>query len=169
MWETWGCLGRRGDGAGGGPGGQQLGLARAEWATGAPQSTRRRTERAARRRADGGVRGGDETGGWFRGRHLDGKETLYAGVSLGEVLRAAGVRFDPGMAGLRETVSAAVLVEGADGYRVVFALAELDPALNEGRVILLADTRDGQPLGTNAGGPLRLVVPAEERPVRWVR
>jgi hypothetical protein len=38
-----------------------------------------------------------------------------------------------------------VVVEGIDGYRAVCALAELDPELTD-RVILLADTKDGQPL-----------------------
>ena len=60
-----------------------------------------------------------------------------------------------------------LLVEAADGYRVVFALPELDPAFTE-RVVLLADHRDGQPL-TPAEGPLRLVVPDEKRQARWVR
>ena len=96
-----------------------------------------------------------------------GKELTYAGVPLVEVLRAAGLVLDPGMAGIRQTVSASVLVEAADGYRAVFALAELDPALTD-RVILLADTRDGQPLGPGEG-PLRLVVPGDKRPARAVR
>ena len=100
--------------------------------------------------------------------HRDaGKEALYAGTPLVEVLRAAGLVLDPGMAGVRQTVAASVLVEAADGYRAVFALAELDPALTD-RVILLADTRDGQPLGP-AEGPLRLVVPGDKRPARAVR
>ena len=60
-----------------------------------------------------------------------------------------------------------LLVEAADGYRVIFALPELDPAFTE-RVVLLADHRDGQPLST-AEGPLRLVVPDEKRHARWVR
>ena len=96
-----------------------------------------------------------------------GKEIAYAGVPLVEVLRAAGLTLDPGMAGIRQTVAASVLVEGADGYRAVFALAELDPALTD-RVILLADTRDDQPLGAGEG-PLRLVVPGDKRPARAVR
>jgi hypothetical protein len=60
-----------------------------------------------------------------------------------------------------------LLVEAADGYRVVFAFPELDPAFTE-RVVLLADQRDGQPLAT-AEGPLRLVVPDEKRQARGVR
>jgi len=58
-------------------------------------------------------------------------------------------------------------VEAADGYRVVFAVAELDPASTD-RVVLLADRRDGKPL-VGAQGPLRIVVPDEKRHSRWVR
>ena len=54
-----------------------------------------------------------------------------------------------------------LLVEAADGYRVVFALPELDRRFTE-RVVLLAEHRDGQPLAA-AEGPLRLVVPEEKR------
>jgi hypothetical protein len=50
---------------------------------------------------------------------------------------------------------------------VVFALAELDPGLG-GRSVLLADRRDGSPLGPTEG-PLRLVIPDEKRPARWAR
>ena len=60
-----------------------------------------------------------------------------------------------------------LLIEAADGYRVVFALPELDPAFTD-REVLLADRRDGQPLAA-AEGPLRLVVPGEKRHARWIR
>jgi hypothetical protein len=36
------------------------------------------------------------------------------------------------------------------------------------RVVLLADTKDGQPLPTREG-PFRIIVPDEKRPARWVR
>ena len=54
-----------------------------------------------------------------------------------------------------------------DGYRVLFSLAEFDPAFNQ-RVILLADQRDGRPLDKREG-PLRLVIPGDKRHARWVR
>ena len=60
-----------------------------------------------------------------------------------------------------------LLVEAADGYRVVFALPELDPAFTD-RVILLADRADGHPLD-NKEGPFHIVVPGEKRMARWVR
>jgi len=38
------------------------------------------------------------------------------------------------------------VAEGADGYRVVFSLAELDSGIADSEV-LVADTMDGAPLG----------------------
>jgi len=96
-----------------------------------------------------------------------GREITYDGVSLGEVLRAAGMKLDATTMPNREAVARYVVVDAADGYRAVFALAELDPAQTD-RVIVLADRRDGQPL-TMAEGPLRVIVPGEKRPARWVR
>ena len=84
-----------------------------------------------------------------------------------EVLKAAGLRLDSGEAGFREMVAITVLVDGTDGYRAVFALPELAPDFAN-RVILLADTKDGQPLPPREG-PFRVVVPGEKRPARWVR
>ena len=83
------------------------------------------------------------------------------------MLKAGGVLLDPGMAGIRDTITMIVLVEAADGYRAVLSLAELEPELTD-RIIVLADTKDGQPLPPREG-PLRVIVPGEKRPVRWVR
>ena len=60
-----------------------------------------------------------------------------------------------------------VVVEAADGYRAVFALAELDPEFTD-RVILLADRRDDKPLPGQAG-PFQIIVPGEKKHARWVR
>jgi hypothetical protein len=99
--------------------------------------------------------------------HDQGKEIVYSGTPLVEVLKAGGLLLDSGMAGIRETVTMTVLVEATDGYRAMFSLAELDPELTD-RVILLADTKDGQPLPPREG-PFRIIVPGEKRPARWVR
>jgi hypothetical protein len=56
---------------------------------------------------------------------------------------------------------------GKDGYRVVFALPELDPGFSDNEV-LLVDRENGGPLSTTEG-PLRIVAPHEKRPVRWIR
>ena len=58
-------------------------------------------------------------------------------------------------------------MEAADEYRAIFALAELDPGFTD-RVIILADTRDGEPL-EKYKGPFQIVVPGEKRQARWVR
>jgi DMSO/TMAO reductase YedYZ molybdopterin-dependent catalytic subunit len=99
--------------------------------------------------------------------HDSGKEIVYSGTPLVEVLKAGGLLLDSGMAGIRDTVAMTVLVAASDGYQAAFSLAELDPELTD-RVILLADTKDGQPLSPREG-PFRIVVPGEKRPARWVR
>jgi DMSO/TMAO reductase YedYZ molybdopterin-dependent catalytic subunit len=99
--------------------------------------------------------------------HNPGKEIIYSGTPLIEVLKAGGLRLDPGEPGFRATATITVLVDGSDGYRAVFALAELSPDFTD-HVTLLADTKDGQPLASREG-PFRIVVPAEKRPARWVR
>jgi hypothetical protein len=60
-----------------------------------------------------------------------------------------------------------LFVTGRDGFQAVFALAELDSASTDLRV-LLADARDGRPL-TGDEGPLRLIAPGDKYPLRWVR
>jgi hypothetical protein len=64
-------------------------------------------------------------------------------------------------------LASCLLVEAADGYRVVFALPELDPAFTDKRV-LLAFLKDGKALDDKEG-PYRIVVPDEKRMARWVR
>jgi hypothetical protein len=60
-----------------------------------------------------------------------------------------------------------LFVTAPDGFRAIFALAELDPASGDDRV-LLADTRDGLALSAKEG-PLRVVAPGDKYPARWVR
>jgi hypothetical protein len=89
----------------------------------------------------------------------------YRGVSLGDVLllvdRPAGATFRG------KALATAVSVEASDGYRVVFALAELDSGFTN-KVILLADAKNGAPMDTTEG-PFRIVVPDEKRPARWAK
>jgi DMSO/TMAO reductase YedYZ molybdopterin-dependent catalytic subunit len=100
-----------------------------------------------------------------RGTDRDGKEAEFEGVPVIELLKAAGVELGPGHGG--PALVSYLVVEASDGYRAVFALPELDPALTD-RVILLADRRDGKPLGLSEG-PRRMIVPGEKRHSRWVR
>jgi len=88
----------------------------------------------------------------------------FEGVGLAEVLKLAGIETGK-MKGPQMTQ--ALLVEAADGYRVVFALAEVDPEFAT-REILLAIKRDGKPLDEKQG-PFRIVAPGDKRPARWIR
>jgi hypothetical protein len=89
----------------------------------------------------------------------------FEGVPLTTLLSTAGIQLGDKLRGPRMTE--VLLVEAADGYKVVFALAEVDPAFAT-REIVLADKRDGKPLDAKEG-PLRIVAPGDKRPARWVR
>src|SRR5581483_6418557 len=95
----------------------------------------------------------------------NGKEALFAGPPLVEILRLTGVKLGEQLRG--KELTSYILVKAADGYQVVFALAELDPGFTD-RVIFLADQRDGKPLSAQEG-PWRIIVPEEKRQARWVR
>jgi len=89
----------------------------------------------------------------------------FEGVLLWELLSSTGVALGDKLRGPRMTE--VVIIEAADGYKVAFALAELDSAFTSSKAIL-ADKRDGKPLSTKEG-PFRIVVPSDQRPARWVR
>lgn len=93
----------------------------------------------------------------------DGKNHIYKGVLLQSVLIKAGM--GPVLKG--KALLKYVLVEAADGYKVIFALAELDPAFTPRR-ILLADKMDGAALDP-AEGPLRIIVEDEKKQARCIR
>jgi hypothetical protein len=93
------------------------------------------------------------------------KPTQFEGVPLSSVLSLAGILLGDALRGPR--MSDVLVVEGTDGYKVVFALAETDPAF-AAREIIVADKRNGKPLDAKEG-PLRIVAPGDKRPARWVR
>jgi DMSO/TMAO reductase YedYZ molybdopterin-dependent catalytic subunit len=95
----------------------------------------------------------------------DGKDSSYEGIAISSILEKAGVPAGKELRG--KAVSLYLVVEASDGYRAVFALPELDPAFTD-RTIILADRRDGRPLGPREG-PLQMIVPGEKRHSRWVR
>jgi DMSO/TMAO reductase YedYZ molybdopterin-dependent catalytic subunit len=96
--------------------------------------------------------------------HSQRKEN-YDGVLLEEILRKAGV---PNGEHLRGAAMATyVVAEAADGYHVLFSLAELDSGILDSDIIV-ADTLDGAPLPEKEG-PFKIVAPREKRPARWVR
>jgi hypothetical protein len=98
-------------------------------------------------------------------KNQDGSTTTYEGPLLADVLATAGVVFGPDLKGAG--LAKYLVVTGADKFRVVFALPELDSSFTD-RVIILADKRDGKPLSSSEG-PLRNIVPDEKRTSRWVK
>jgi hypothetical protein len=95
----------------------------------------------------------------------DDQNGVFAGVALVDLLSRAGVPSGNDLE--NKDLTKIVLVTGADGHRVAFALAEIDGGFTD-RVILVADSKDGKPLPADAA-PYQLVVPGEKRPGRWVR
>jgi DMSO/TMAO reductase YedYZ molybdopterin-dependent catalytic subunit len=95
----------------------------------------------------------------------EGAETKYEGVLLYDVLKKAGAPLDKQLAG--KGLATYVLAEAKDGYQVVYALAEIDPAFSHYQ-ILVADTVNGKPL-FDYQGPLRLVVPGDKKGARSIR
>lgn len=95
----------------------------------------------------------------------DGRTVVYEGVLVTEILKRAGA---PQGADLRGNALASyVIVSAADGYQVVFSLAELDPDF-AGNNVIVADTLDGKPLFAYQG-PFRIVSPKDTRAARSVR
>jgi hypothetical protein len=88
----------------------------------------------------------------------------FRGLALASALREAGVRTDS----LRgPALATRVVIEASDGYRVVLALADLDPSIGA-RHVILADHVDGKPLAPDEG-PWRLIVAGDQRPSRSAR
>jgi hypothetical protein len=96
---------------------------------------------------------------------VSGVATTFEGVSLRAVLEKAVVGYGEALKGKR--MASCLLVEAADGYRVVFALPELDPAFTD-RQVILAFVKDGKPLDDKEG-PYRIVIADEKRMARWIR
>jgi Oxidoreductase molybdopterin binding domain len=73
----------------------------------------------------------------------DSKTSVYSGVPLKELLQHVGVVFSRERQ--QRNLGSIVLVESVDATSALFAMAELDTALTDKR-ILLADAKDGKPL-----------------------
>jgi len=88
----------------------------------------------------------------------------YAGVPLANLLAKANVPLGEKVRG--KLFMTAVIAAGTDKYSVLYSLAEVDPSIHTGDV-LIADMMDGQKLGKD--GMFKLVSTEEKRPARWVR
>src|SRR5258707_962729 len=94
-----------------------------------------------------------------------GVQVEYGGVPVAEILEKAGTPLGKELKG--PNMALGVVARAADGYQVLFSLAEFDSAFSD-RVILLADRRDGKPLD-NHEGPLRIIAPGDKRKARSIR
>ena len=95
----------------------------------------------------------------------DGKEHEFKGVALIELLEKAGVTTGSKLRG--ENLAKYVLIKAADGYEVIYALAEIDPEFTS-QVIILATEKNGQPIPSGEG-PFRIITPNDKKPARWIR
>jgi len=95
----------------------------------------------------------------------DGKDYTYKGVLLSDILQKAGATMGPELKG--KNLTKYLLIKAADGYQVVFALAELDKAFTD-RMIILCNNVDGKPLPAGEG-PFRIIVQDEKKPARCIR
>jgi hypothetical protein len=88
----------------------------------------------------------------------------FDGVRLADVL--AKVDLPLGESFHKTAAAYYLAVEARDGYRAVFAWAELDPSFMD-KAIYVVTRRDGKPLAEK-DGPFQLVAPGEKRGGRWV-
>ncbi|MBK1881370.1 molybdopterin-dependent oxidoreductase [Luteolibacter pohnpeiensis] len=95
----------------------------------------------------------------------DKKEHRYSGVAMAKLLEKIGAPAGDQLRG--KAMTEAVLITAADGYQIVFSLAELDASYRSNPVIL-ADAADGKPLEGNEG-KLMLIVPGDAKHARWIR
>ncbi|WP_454803273.1 molybdopterin-dependent oxidoreductase [Mucilaginibacter phyllosphaerae] len=92
----------------------------------------------------------------------DGREHEYTGVALYDILTKAEAVPNNQLKG--KSLTKYILVSAADGYQVVLALPEVDPAYTE-QTIILANKQDGDDLAANLG-PYRLMVPGDKKQAR---
>src|SRR5262249_52793427 len=85
-------------------------------------------------------------------------------LPLMTLIQAAQPRLDPRRK--NHLLAFAVIVRAEDGYAVCFSLGELLPEHGK-RAVWLALDRNGKPLSAEEG-PVRLLVPGEEKAARWV-
>ncbi len=93
------------------------------------------------------------------------KSWKWEGVDLRDVLRAAAVTPVDSLHG--DQLRRVVVLVGADGYRAVLALSEIDPSIG-GRRAVVVDREDDAALPPDMA-PRRVIIEGDARPSRWVR
>jgi hypothetical protein len=99
-------------------------------------------------------------------RHVEvsaSKDRVYRGVPLADFLRLAGVIWEGKCSPL---LTCYVLVEAADGYRILFSIPEIDPGQCH-KMVILADQCNGNPL-PKAEGPYETIEQDAKQRGRWV-
>jgi len=91
------------------------------------------------------------------------KNETYSGVPLAALLTANGAPFNHQTQ--HDMLNSYITIKGTDGYTVVYSTVEVyTPDYHTGDVII-ADTRDGQPITTDG---LRMVSTEDGHPMRWL-
>lgn len=93
-----------------------------------------------------------------------GAATHCEGVRLVDVLREAGLPSGKQLSG--PALNTVLLLTAADKYQATLSLAEMDSMLGNTQIFLV-DRCDGKPLDADKG-PLRLIVPADQRGARSI-
>jgi DMSO/TMAO reductase YedYZ molybdopterin-dependent catalytic subunit len=96
---------------------------------------------------------------------IHGKKAVYEGAPLTSLLAKVDAPTGDKLRG--NELSSVVLVTASDGYQIALSLAETDPAVRKGAVIL-ADKADGKALPAEEG-PYRLIVEGDLKPARSAR
>jgi DMSO/TMAO reductase YedYZ molybdopterin-dependent catalytic subunit len=93
------------------------------------------------------------------------KPHTYSGVLLATILQKAGATLGEELKGVNLTKY--LLLTAADGYRVLFSLAEADPVFTDKKIIL-ATRIDGALLNADQG-PFQVIVEGEKKKARHIR
>lgn len=88
----------------------------------------------------------------------------YSGVPLTDLLAKVGVPLGEKVQGKLFLIG--IVAEGTDHYQVLYTLAEADPSIHTGDVIV-ADAVDDHKMEKD--GAFKIVSTEEKRPARWVR
>lgn len=100
-----------------------------------------------------------------KAKDKDGREHVFRGVKLFDLLDSAGVTLGKQLRG--KNLTKLILIKALDGYEIIFSLPEIDPEFTD-QMVLLAYQVDGNPLSKEEG-PFRLIVPGDKKHARWIR
>ncbi|HKD61263.1 MAG TPA: hypothetical protein VKB47_12445 [Terracidiphilus sp.] len=96
-------------------------------------------------------------------QHAKANET-YSGVPLADLLAKVGVPLGEKVHG--KLFLTRIIAEGTDKYDVLFSLAEVDPSIHTGDVIIEDSVNEHK---FDKEGAFKIVSTEEKRPACWVR